>query len=75
MKSPKPLIPIFIISIFLTTFAYIVDSDPPYPNFLHTILEFFIMVILIAGLISGVYILIMFIAGVFSGKKNMKNTN
>lgn len=70
MKSPRPLIPIFIVSIILTSIGYLIDSDPPYPNFLHTILEFVMLTLIIAGLLSAIYILLTLFIRIFYKKKN-----
>ena len=48
---------ILIIGVLVTSFGYLVDSDPAYANIWHTVAEFVMMSIFISGLLAIPYVI------------------
>ncbi len=69
MKPKLPLLIILGFAILLTTFGYIIDTDPPYANVWHTVFEFIMMTGFIFTLIAGPYMIISFISYSLRNKK------
>lgn len=63
MKHQRRLIILLVVSVILTIIGYIIDTDPPYPNFLHTVFEFCMLTIMIFGFLAIIYFGLNFIFG------------
>jgi preprotein translocase subunit SecE len=52
MKTLKNILLILSISVGLTSFAYLIDCDPPYPNFKDTLKEFFTLTLFVSVIVT-----------------------
>jgi len=57
MKNIKVFVVIFIFSVFLTIFGFIIDSDEYVPNLMQNTLDFLLMTTLFFGFFSVLYLM------------------
>lgn len=57
MKHKVNVIIILVIGVLITSFGYLVDSDPAYANIWHTVTEFVMMSTVISGLLAIPYVI------------------
>ena len=55
MKTKIVFLLFGISAVILTSLGYLIDTDPPYPDFKMTVIEFSIITLILFGLFSAVY--------------------
>jgi len=68
MKKSIGLPIVLVISVCITIFLYIIDSDPPYPEHWRTVLEFLFVTLVIFSISVVVYYLVYHIVNQFRKK-------
>lgn len=70
MKRHAPtLIVLLIVSIIFVIMGYLIDDDPAYPNFWHTVFEFIMLTLIVFGVLNIVYWGLHLIMRLFPDKK------
>ncbi len=57
MNHKTNVIIIIVLGILITSFGYVIDTDPVYPNIWHSIIEFVILSMFISGVLATPYVI------------------
>ena len=70
MNHKRNLLIIIVFAAVITFFGFLIDTDPAYPNFWHTVIEFSFLTFLCSAILGIFYTVVVFI-----NKLPIKNIN